>query len=137
MVNKKSRNYLFVRYNELKEGKVMKIKIIIISLLVTVIGGAGIYTAFASSPNPIQKNVEKPKETVRQDEEEKMKKTADKFEVSTEGKTKEQIQKEIDAVRSEKRPELLREHAKELGIDVEGKTDEQLIQEIGKIQHKK
>ena len=115
----------------------MKIKIIIISLLVTVTGGAGIYTAFASSPNPIKKNVEKPKETVRQDEEEKMKKTADKFGVSTEGKTKEQIQKEIGAVRSEKRQELLREHAKELGIKVEGKTDEQLIQEIGKIQHGK
>ncbi|ENQ3104393.1 hypothetical protein SAMN04488168_10116 [Bacillus sp. 491mf] len=115
----------------------MKVKIITISMVFTVIFGAGIYTAFASSPNPIKKSVEKPKETVRQDEEEIMKKTADKFGISTEGKPKEQIQKEISVVRSEKRQELLREHAKELGIDVEGKTDEQLIQEIGKIQSKK
>lgn len=115
----------------------MKVKIITISMVFIVICGAGIYTAFAASPNPIKQNVEKQKEAVRQDEEEKMKKTADKFGISTEGKPKEQIQKEISAVRSEKRQELLREHAKELGIDVEGKTDEQLIQEIGKIQNKK
>ena len=100
-----------------------------------IIGGAGIYTALEKSKNTIKKSDEKPKETVRQDEEEKMKKTADKFGISTEGKTKEQIQKEIGAVRSEKRQELLREHAKERGIDVEGKTDEQLIQEIGKLKH--
>ncbi|MFD0770773.1 hypothetical protein ACFQZ1_18695 [Bacillus sp. CGMCC 1.60114] len=120
-----------------KGGENMKMKIIIVSMLFTLVGGAGIYTAFAASPNLIKTSVGKPKETVRQNEEEKMQKTADKFGVSIEGKTKEQIQKEIDEVRYEKREELLREHAKELGIEIEGKTDEQLIQEIGKIQHGK
>ncbi|MGF9963038.1 hypothetical protein [Bacillus rhizoplanae] len=127
-----------------KGGENMKMKIIIVSMLLTVIGGTGIYTAFAASPNLIKTSVGKPKEMVQQSkeeksisEEEKMHKAANKLGVSTEGKTKEQIQREIDAVRYEKRQELLREHAKELGIEIEGKTDEQLIQEIGKIQHSK
>jgi hypothetical protein len=115
----------------------MKMKIIIVSMLLTVIGSFGIYTVFATPPSLIKTSVGKSKETVQQNEEEKMQKTADKFGVSIEGKTKEQIQKEIGAVRYEKRQELLREHAKELGIEIEGKTDEQLIQEIGKIQHGK
>ncbi|WP_141525085.1 hypothetical protein [Bacillus sp. AFS018417] len=127
-----------------KGGENMKMKIIIVSMVFTVVGGAGVYTAFAASPNLIKTSAEKPQETVQQNkeeknvgEEEKIQKTANKLGVSTEGKTKEQIQKEIDAVRYEKRQELLREHAKELGIEIEGKTDEQLIQEIGKIQHGK
>ncbi|MEI4829148.1 hypothetical protein WAX78_06745 [Bacillus sp. FJAT-53711] len=128
----------------LRGGENMKMKIIIVSMVFIVVGGAGIYTAVAASPNLIKTSAEKPKETIQQSkkeksisEEEKMHKTANKLGVSTEGKTKEQIQKEIDAVRSEKRQELLREYAKELGIEIEGKTDEQLIQEIGKIQHSK
>ncbi|CAG9610861.1 hypothetical protein BACCIP111899_00033 [Bacillus rhizoplanae] len=115
----------------------MKMKIMIVSMLFTIVGGAGIYTALAAPPSLIKTSVGKPKETVQQNKEEKMQKTADKLGVSTEGKPKEQIQKEMDAVRYEKRQELLREHAKELGIEIEGKTDEQLIQEIGKIQHGK
>ncbi|MGG2095574.1 hypothetical protein AB1283_23835 [Bacillus sp. S13(2024)] len=118
----------------------MKMKIIIVSMVFIVVGDAGIYKAVAVSPNLIKTSAERLKETIQQSkkeksisEEEKMHKTANKLGVSTEGKTKEQI----DAVRSKKRQELLREYAKELGIEIEGKTDEQFIQEIDKIQHSK
>ena len=53
------------------------------------------------------------------------------------GKTKEEVTKEVNTARFEKRHDLLIEHAKQLGIDTEGKKDEEIILEIGKIQHGK
>ena len=38
-----------------------------------------------------------------------------------EGKTKEEVKKEVNTARFEKRHDLLIEHAKQLGIDTEGK----------------
>lgn len=64
-------------------------------------------------------------------------KAAEKLGVSTEGKTKEEVTKEVNTARFEKRHDLLIEHAKQLGIDTEGKKDEEIILEIGKVQHGK
>ena len=50
-----------------------------------------------------------------------MEKAADKLGVSTEGKTKEEVAKEVNTARFEKRHDLLIEHAKQLGIETEGK----------------
>ncbi len=71
------------------------------------------------------------------EEKKSMEKAAEKLGVSTEGKTKEEVTKEVNTARFEKRHDLLIEHAKQLGIDTEGKKDEEIILEIGKIQHGK
>ncbi|MDZ5608852.1 hypothetical protein U2I54_17720 [Bacillus pseudomycoides] len=118
----------------------MKKKIFLFTTLLTVVGSAGIYTAFASSPDqPKQKIIQKAevKELEKVKEEKNKKETAAKLGVSLEGKTEKEIQKELNTARFEKRHELLIEHAKQLGIDTEGKKDEEIILEIGKIQHGK
>lgn len=71
------------------------------------------------------------------EEKKSMGKSAEKLGVSTKGKTKEEVAKEVNTARFEKRHDLLIEHAKQLGIDIEGKKDEEIILEIGKIQHGK
>ena len=55
------------------------------------------------------------------EEKKSMEKAADKLGVSTEGKTKEEVAKEVNTARFEKRHDLLIEHAKQLGIETEGK----------------
>ena len=52
---------------------------------------------------------------------------AEKLGVSTEGKTKEEVTKEVNTARFEKRHDLLIEHAKQLGIDTEGKKMKKLF----------
>ena len=74
---------------------------------------------------------------VKEIEEKKSMEATEKLGVSTEGKTKEEVTKEVNTARFEKRHDLLIEHAKQLGIDTEGKKDEEIILEIGKIQHGK
>ncbi|MFJ8352553.1 hypothetical protein ACQKD9_12535 [Bacillus paramycoides] len=116
----------------------MKKKIVLFTTLLVVGSGAGIYTAFAASSDQPDKykiqqsEVKKVKET---EEKKSMEKTAAKLGVSTEGKTKEVIEKEVDTARFEQRHDLLIEHAKQLGIDTEGKKDEEIILEIGKVKH--
>lgn len=120
-----------------KEGA-MKKKVFLFTTLLAVIGSAGIYTAFASSPDQPKQKIEQKtqtKELEKVREEKRTKETADKLGVSIEGKTEEELQKELNTARFEKRHELLRDYAKKLGIDTEGKKDEEIILEIGKIQH--
>lgn len=116
----------------------MKKKIFLVTTLLILGGGAGIYTAFAASPFQVQQQsvqkVEK-KELEKVKEEKNREKTADKLGVSLDGKTEQEIRKDLDKARFEKKHELLIEHAKKLGIDTEGKKDEEIILEIGKIQH--
>ena len=64
---------------------------------------------------------------VKETEEKKSMEKAAKLGVSTEGKTKEEITKEVDTARFEQRHELLIEHAKQLGIDTEGKKMKRLF----------
>ena len=71
------------------------------------------------------------------EEKKSMEKAATKLGVSSDGKTKEEITKEVNKARFERRHDLLIEHAKRLGINTEGKKDEEIILEIGKIQHGK
>ncbi|PFE26482.1 hypothetical protein CN279_13795 [Bacillus anthracis] len=77
------------------------------------------------------------KKSKEAEEKKSMEKAATKLGVSTVGKTKEEITKEVNKARFEQRHDLLIEHAKQLGIDTEGKKDEEIILEIGKIQHGK
>ena len=58
---------------------------------------------------------------VKEIEEKKSMEATEKLGVSTEGKTKEEVTKEVNTARFEKRHDLLIEHAKQLGIDTEGK----------------
>ena len=112
----------------LKGEERVKKKIILFTTLLVIGGSAGIYTAFAAeSEQAKQKQIQK----------KSMEKAADKLGVSTEGKTKEEVAKEVNTARFEKRHDLLIEHAKQLGIETEGKKDEEIILEIGKIQHGK
>ena len=55
------------------------------------------------------------------EEKKSMEKAAEKLGVSTEGKQKKRLRKEVNTARFEKRHDLLIEHAKQLGIDTEGK----------------
>lgn len=65
---------------------------------------------------------------VKETEEKKsMEKAAEKLGVSTDGKTKEEVTKEVDKARFEQRHDLLIEHAKQLGIDTEGKKMKRLF----------
>lgn len=61
------------------------------------------------------------------EEKKSMEKAAEKLGVSTEGKTKEEVTKEVNTARFEKRHDLLIEHAKQLGIDTEGKKMKKLF----------
>lgn len=118
----------------------MKKKLFLFTTLLILGGSAGIYTAFAASPDQTkQKSVQKAetKELEKVKEEKHRENTAVKLGVSLEGKTEKEIRKDLDKARFEKRHELLIEHAKQLGIDTEGKKDEEIILEIGKIQHGK
>ncbi|WP_459499578.1 hypothetical protein [Bacillus sp. C1] len=118
----------------------MKKKVFLFTTLLILGGSAGIYTAFAASSDQAkQGNVQKveTKELEKVKEEKNREKTAAKLGVSLDGKTEEEIRKDLDKARFEQRHELLIEHAKQLGIDTEGKKDEEIILEIGKIQHGK
>ncbi|MDR2993428.1 hypothetical protein ACQKN7_11050 [Bacillus cereus] len=118
----------------------MKKKIILFTTLLVVGGSAGIYTAFAAESEQSKQSQTRQSEVkkVKEIEEKKsMEKAVEKLGVSTDGKTKEVVAKEVNAARFEKRHDLLIEHAKQLGIDTEGKKDEEIILEIGKIQHGK
>ena len=61
------------------------------------------------------------------EEKKSMEKQREKLGVSTEGKTKEEVTKEVNTARFEKRHDLLIEHAKQLGIDTEGKKMKKLF----------
>ena len=64
---------------------------------------------------------------VKEIEEKKSMESKEKLGVSTEGKTKEEVTKEVNTARFEKRHDLLIEHAKQLGIDTEGKKMKKLF----------
>lgn len=98
----------------------MKKKIILFTTLLVIGGSAGIYTVFAAESEQLkQKQIQQSEvKKVKEIEEKKsMEKAAEKLGVSTEGKTKEEVTKEVNTARFEKRHDLLIEHAKQLGID--------------------
>ncbi|OJE32236.1 hypothetical protein BAQ47_03940 [Bacillus tropicus] len=95
----------------------MKKKIILFTTLLVIGGSAGIYTAFAAESEQAKKKqvqqseVKKAKEA---EEKKSMEKVATKLGVSSDGKTKEEITKEVNKARFEQRHDLLIEHAKQL-----------------------
>ncbi|MEB8551693.1 hypothetical protein P4G69_06855, partial [Bacillus cereus] len=92
----------------------MKKKIILFTTLLVIGGSAGIYTAFAAESEQLkQKQIQQSEvKKVKEIEEKKsMEKAAEKLGVSTEGKTKEEVTKEVNTARFEKRHDLLIEHA--------------------------
>ncbi|KFN02397.1 hypothetical protein D0U04_01670 [Bacillus clarus] len=118
----------------------MKKKVFLFTALLIIGGSAGIYTAFAAGQDQMKENnVQKAeiKKEKKAEDKQNTERTAAKLGVSTEGKTEDQIKKDLNTARFEKRHELLIEHAKELGIETEGKKDEEIILEIGKIKQGK
>ena len=124
----------------LKGEERVKKKIILFTTLLVIGGSAGIYTAFAAeSEQAKQKQIQQSEVKKEKEAEEKksMEKAAEKLGVSMEGKTKEEVKKEVNTARFEKRHDLLIEYAKQRANEKKRKKDEEIILEIGRIQHGK
>ena len=91
----------------LKGEEKVKKKIILFTTLLVIGGSAGIYTAESEQAKQKQIQQLEVKKAKEAEEKKSMEKAADKLGVSTEGKTKEEVAKEVNTARFEKRHDLL------------------------------